>query len=300
MVLQMSISDRIYLILARETNKGGFVEVSKPELGDMHRAAVIKELELRRVEKQLEKVAANQGLELRRVETQFEKWKDFLDYQTDGLNDQIGRFVHIVMPQGNQPPEKDWRSDEMERVRRHHHISPAFLVETQPEDTSNHEELEVFQSEEEQTHHAPQGAPIVQVLANATSTPEPPAKTIRATTPPIPLKERQNAQVSVDTHVKGQTDLGPQKAPIVQVLTNAISSSNPPAEADRAPTRPIPPQEIKSAQVSNPAAKAPVGDENHMMRSILSACVLFATFIVLTLYKLNQQYHIFPPIRRIL
>jgi hypothetical protein len=240
MVLQMSISDRIYLVLARDTNKGGFVEVSKPELADLHRAAVDKELELRRMEKQLEKVATYQGLELRRVETQFENWKDVLDYQTDGLNDLIGRFAHIVMPQGNQPPEKDWYCKEMARLKSTYDISPEFLVEPQLEDTSDPltEDMEIAQPGKEQIARVPQEPPFVQVLEHA--------------------------------------------------------------KADIAPTSPIPLQEMKSAQVSNPAAIAPIGDENHMMRSILSACALFATFIVITLYKLNQQYHIFPPIRRVL
>jgi hypothetical protein len=235
MLLQMSISDRLGLVLTRDSNARGFVEVSKTELADMHRAAVDKELELRRVERQFEKIATDQELELSRVETQFEKWKDILDKRTDGLNDQICRFAQIVMPQENQPPVKDWYLKEMARLRSAHHISPEFLVDTQPEGTSQLEE---------------------QVIAQP--------------------KEKQIAQV-------------PQEAPVVQILKTATSSAQPPAKAA---------QKKKRVEGSNHAAKAPAGDENHMMRSIISICVLFATFIALSLIKLNQQYHIIPPIRR--
>jgi len=224
----MSISDRIGLVLARESNTRGFVEVLRSELVDMHRAAVDKELELRKVDRQLEKVTANQGVELRRVETQFEKWKDALGKQTDGLNDQIGRFAQIVMPQENQPTAKDWYSAEMARLKSTHQISPEYL-ETQPQE-------------------------IIHIQEPAIVRP----------------KKEQIAQV-------------PQKTPVVQVLENA------PAKAA---------QKKKRAEGSNHKTKAPAVDENHMMRSIISICVLFATFIALSLIKLNQQYHIIPPIRR--
>lgn len=228
----MSISDRIGLVLARESNTRGLVEVTRSELVDMHRAAVDKELELRKVDRQLEKITANQGVELRRVETQFEKWKDALGQQTDGLNHQIGRFAQIVMPQGNQLGAEDWYSAEMARLRSAHQISPEYL-ETQPEETSHLEEPEIVRPEKEQI-----------------------------------------AQVSL-------------KAPVIQVLETAPSSA--PAKIA---------QKKKRAEGSNLKAKAPTGDETQMIRSIISVCVLFATFIALSLIKLNQQYHIIPPIRR--